>query len=150
GRRELFGWEYERSNPFAPFLWPPGMQQTSATVIRRSVIDAVGGFDPDLKTREDIDLWIRIGEVFETTCVQTPLSVYHEQPSSISKTTDIARVKADYYRILERAVARRPERYGPKRRLIQAEADYFWGVCHYGWGEHRLARHYFIECLRYH
>src|SRR5262249_21922706 len=117
GTREVFGQAHDRSNPFAQLLWPPGMQQTSATIVTRKTIVAVGMFAEDLKTREDLDLWIRIGEVFETRCVQLPLSVYHEQPSSLSKATDIARIKKDYYRIIELALTRRPERYESKRRL---------------------------------
>jgi glycosyltransferase involved in cell wall biosynthesis len=150
GRRELFGWDDDRSNPFAQSLWPSGMQQTSATIVGRKAIDTVGGFDPDLKTREDLDLWIRIGEVFETRCVQTPLSIYHERLSSISMTTDITRVKADYLRVIERALARRPERYGSKQLLIGAEADYFCGVWHFTRGDHRWARGYFLQSLRNH
>ncbi len=149
GRRELFGRGHDKSNPFGQALLPSGMQQTSATIVCREAIATVGGFDPDLKTLEDLDLWIRIGEVFEIQCVPTPLSVYHEQLSSVSKTTEIARTKADYGRVIERAMARRPERYAPKRRLIWAEANYFLGMCHFVRGEHGLARAQFLDSLRY-
>lgn len=33
---------------------------TSATVVRRSALDEVGGFDPALPQAEDLDLWIRL------------------------------------------------------------------------------------------
>jgi len=150
GNRELFGREHDQCNPFPRALWPSAMLHTSATIVSRKAIDAVGTFDLNLKTREDMDLWIRIGETFQIRCVKTPLSVYHEQLSSISKTADFDRVKADYFRVIQRAFARQPERYEPQRRSIYAEADYFWGVRHYARGEHAQARRHFVESLRNH
>ena len=38
---------------------------TSATVVRRSILDEVGGFseDPAFATAEDLELWLRVSEV---------------------------------------------------------------------------------------
>jgi GT2 family glycosyltransferase len=69
------------------------------TVFRRSVIDQVGGFDPDLLTNEEYDLWIRAaiaGCSFARN--PTPLGWYTCRPGSLS--SEDARMHAGILRVL--------------------------------------------------
>lgn len=55
------------------------------SVIRRSAFDAVGGFDPSLRSAEDLDFWIRLLEAgWRGTYVARPLGRYRRRPDSMS------------------------------------------------------------------
>ncbi len=58
----------------------------SATTIRHSVLNEVGGFDPAVSGVDDFDLWARILQAGHTA-VQAPgmLLVYRDRPDSLSK-----------------------------------------------------------------
>jgi glycosyltransferase involved in cell wall biosynthesis len=54
-------------------------------VFRREVIDAVGGFDPDLLTNEEYEMWIRAAsQGFGFARLSTPLGWYTSRPDSLS------------------------------------------------------------------
>ena len=58
----------------------------SATTMRRTVLEEVGGFDPDVSGVDDFDLWARILQAGHGA-VQAPgmLLVYRDRPDSLSK-----------------------------------------------------------------
>jgi len=57
-----------------------------ACLVRRSLVQAVGGFDLGLKTCEDWDLWQRIfRSTAQCALVPEPLALYHIQPNSLSR-----------------------------------------------------------------
>ena len=70
-------WDFEggarRQTTFGPvgnatyekLLFRGNCMSTSATVVRRSILDEIGGFseDPAFATAEDLELWIRVSEV---------------------------------------------------------------------------------------
>jgi hypothetical protein len=45
----------------------------SNVVVRRDLLDAVGRFDPQLRTSEDWDVWMRLAAKSEPACVPKPL-----------------------------------------------------------------------------
>lgn len=67
---------------------------TSTVMVRRDVLDAVGGFDTTLPSRQDYDLWIRITEYYEVDYVDEILVDKREQPDSISKNFE-SRIEGD-------------------------------------------------------
>lgn len=78
---------------------------TSTVMVRRDVLDKVGGFDADLPSRQDYDLWIRISEFYEVDYVDEILVDKREQPDSISKDFD-SRIEGDlavYEKVRDRA-----------------------------------------------
>jgi glycosyltransferase involved in cell wall biosynthesis len=46
---------------------------SSNVVVRRDLLDAVGTFDPELRTSEDWDLWLRLAAKSAPACVRQPL-----------------------------------------------------------------------------
>ena len=50
---------------------------TSFPLIRKSVFDSVGGFDPLMQSSQDYDLWLRITKENEVDYVEEPLVIYH-------------------------------------------------------------------------
>jgi len=57
---------------------------TSATLVRRSVFDAVGQFDETLASWEDADLWLRIAKRFDFAYSATPLVHYRLHPENMT------------------------------------------------------------------
>lgn len=57
---------------------------TSGVLVRRHLIDAIGGFDPALRGFEDPDLWIRLAARTGYACIPEPLTVVVRTPNSVS------------------------------------------------------------------
>lgn len=49
---------------------------TSTVVIRREVVDAVGGFDPELRRGQDYDYWLRVSRVTQIKELEDELALY--------------------------------------------------------------------------
>jgi glycosyltransferase involved in cell wall biosynthesis len=59
----------------------------SSVLLRKSAIDAVGGYttDPERQPPEDYELWSRISRQFELANLPAVLTVYREMPNSMSR-----------------------------------------------------------------
>ncbi|MDA0323633.1 MAG: glycosyltransferase family A protein [Verrucomicrobia bacterium] len=66
--------EFVRHNPVA----------TSTVLVKKSVLDEVGGFDPSFRGPEDFDLWMRIAATHEIRRVEWPISRYRVHVGSLS------------------------------------------------------------------
>ncbi len=148
GTRDIYGDAYKRCRAFPEHLWPSSHVQTSGATCRRNAIERVGSFDESLQSHDDLDLWIRIAETFRIVEIPEPLAVFHDTPGSYSKTWDGARSEADYYRVIERALARCPARYGPFRDVITADAHLHWGILYLVRGDHARARSFLRRSIR--
>ena len=140
GPDKIRNWQSPSRNSWHTILWPDPLQCTPATICRRSVLEKAGNFDTSLKTREDLDLWIRIGEIAGITVIPEPLVVVHQSRNSYSSRHDIEQMKTDYFRIITKALKRRPELYAKKQRIIMAEAFRYWGQHALYFGYNREAR----------
>jgi len=58
---------------------------TSTVLVRRAVLDRVGGFDTALHGPEDYDLWLRVAEQIDAANLLLPLTGYRSLPGSLSK-----------------------------------------------------------------
>jgi glycosyltransferase involved in cell wall biosynthesis len=148
GTRDVYGDAYKRCRAFPEHLWPSSHVQTSGAICRRTAVERVGPFDESLQSHDDLDLWIRIAETFRVVEIAEPLAVFHDTPGSYSKTWDGARSEADYYRVIERALSRCPERYGPVRDVITADAHLHWGILYLVRGDHARARGFLRRSIR--
>ncbi|UCC69155.1 MAG: glycosyltransferase family 2 protein [Armatimonadota bacterium] len=92
-------------NPIAP---------TSGTMLRREVLEEVGLFDPDLRTRQDWDLWFRIARRYPVREIPQFLVRYQSSESGIS--ADLGQTANDNRTVLERALRRDEETGGPMHR----------------------------------
>ena len=82
---------------------------TSTYLVRKDLLDAVGGFDPDLEARQDWDLWIRIAEKTKIGCVPERL-VHLRHHSGPRTATDATRELRAYRRILNKTQQARRDR----------------------------------------
>jgi glycosyltransferase involved in cell wall biosynthesis len=78
--------------------------ETSVGMLRRSALDAVGGFDESLPSSQDLDLWLRV-------CTQFPAAAVPEVLVRIDKGDNPDRVSANVARTI-----RGRELYGQKHR----------------------------------
>jgi teichuronic acid biosynthesis glycosyltransferase TuaG len=96
----------ERRVDYLMLLYRGNCLSPTATIVRKSVLEAVGGFseDPALATAEDYDLWLRLAR-FGIHCrfVAEPLS--HFTLHDASATTSIARHMQANLTVLERHFA---------------------------------------------
>lgn len=81
------------------------------TTIRRAAIDAVGGFDPSLKSAEDLDLWIRLIEGgWDVAYVPQVLARYRRRPGQMSSNSVVMHQSAlTVFERAEQRLAGRPE-----------------------------------------
>jgi glycosyltransferase involved in cell wall biosynthesis len=96
---ELDGSEWERypkarGDIYLEELERDRVHPTSTVIVRRDVLEELGGFDTDLPSRQDYDLWIRIAEHYEVDYVDEILVDKREQPDSISKDFE-SRIEGD-------------------------------------------------------
>jgi len=104
--------------------------RTSAAVVTRQCLDAVGLFDESLRECEEYDLRLRIAAAFPIGFISEPLAVYVDNPEGVS--TDSLTGRLYRLQVLEKDYLRQripPRLYG--RRI----AD----TCHYI-GRHYLSR----------
>lgn len=73
----------------------------SSVMVRRTFLDAVGTFDPQLLVAEDWDLWIRFAASYPISVIKEPLVQYRIHHSSKSKR--YPEMVKDFRTIIERA-----------------------------------------------
>jgi len=78
----------------------------ACTMIRRSCLLALGGYNEDLTCQDGYDLWVRFIEEYKVANVNLPLFYYRQHPSSL--TRDEAKLFEARARIKEHHAGNRP------------------------------------------
>jgi glycosyltransferase involved in cell wall biosynthesis len=60
---------------------------TSTVVLRRSALDAAGGFDTSMRAFGDWDLWVRVARVGQLRMIRQPLATIHLREGSIQRSS---------------------------------------------------------------
>ena len=89
----------------AALLYPENFIAASGTMVRADVVDAVGGWRPDLSHAEDLDLWLRVLERGTGVVAPTVGVIYHLHGGQV--TRDHAAMDARQLEVM-RAYADRP------------------------------------------
>lgn len=97
----------------SPWLLP------SSAVVRKSIFDAVGGFDETLRSAEDLDFHLNVANVTGVGLVEEPLTQYLRHDASLSNEIT---TYDTYVLVIERFVARHPELPARLRRESLARA----------------------------
>jgi hypothetical protein len=61
---------------------------TSSVVVRRDVLERLGGFDETLSHTEDLDLWIRLARDGPAAATRLPLLRYQHRPAGLSQQVE--------------------------------------------------------------
>lgn len=114
---------------------------TSTALVRTSAFRAVGGFDETLRSRQDLDLWIRIAAKYRVDFVAAPLVIYSVHRDRISTNVDakIQGCEAVFTKYFE-DIRKKPD--------ILASHYYLLGWLHEKKGELPIAIRYFGMALR--
>lgn len=67
-----------------------------ATFVRRGALDAVGGFDQNLRYAMDYDLWLRLGRLAVPAQLGEPLTAFRRHAGSLSTGNPLAALEEDY------------------------------------------------------
>lgn len=124
----------------------------NTAVVRRSVYQAVGGFNEAMRQGEDYDFWLKASRVAEMHSLNGPLALYR-----IHRASAMHRLSPDNHlaHLLEAAVLRwglqtqggQPlSTHAFQQRLGQVHFDH--GYAHYWQGERAIARRAFWRALR--
>jgi len=74
---------------------------TSTVLVRKGVLEDVGGFDEQFRGPEDYDLWLRIAAAGKAMKIDAPLSLYRYVPGSLS--LDDRRFFPQVLRVIDKA-----------------------------------------------
>jgi len=99
GRTEKTKCRRPREATFLELLWG-NMMSTATVLVRRDCFQVVGHFDPELRTGEDWDMWLRLATCFETVWVREPLALIRK---SLKPRDSVTKLSCDS---LERCVLR--------------------------------------------
>lgn len=61
---------------------------TSTALVRKTAVRDVGGFDESLRSRQDLDLWLRLAQNHKIDFVDAPLVIYSVHSDRISSNYD--------------------------------------------------------------
>ncbi len=78
---------------------------TSSVVVRRDLLEALGGFDETLSHAEDLDLWIKLSRRVPATAARKALVRYQHRPGGLTRQVE-ARLNGDV-ELFERLAADR-------------------------------------------
>lgn len=142
--REQSGWIYTG-------LLFDNIVHVITAMLRKPVVDRLGGFDESLRTGEDYDFWLRASRQFQAAKLNRTLAWYRLHATS---TTRVPRVENNEYRVLSKML----EQYGAtgpdgvsaaasrvRERLFQLCFSH--GYFHYWQGSPGVAAQAFREAL---
>lgn len=67
----------ERGNIFKYLICENIVGSTSFPLIRKSALEEIGGFDTQLPSAQDLDVWIRLSEKYDAEYIDEELGVYY-------------------------------------------------------------------------
>lgn len=93
------------ANYFGDAVCPP-ILSSSSVVVRRSVLEDVGGFMTEERLGEDLELWARIALRYPVGYVAAPLAYYHREAEGRACEASTLQPYPPVVRFLQRAMAR--------------------------------------------
>lgn len=111
-----------------------------SVVVERRLLADVGGFDPELKALEDLELLLRLARVTDFAAIHAPLVLYHAGPGVSTARLAVARARRRLLRRHREVVAASPRALAYQCGRI--------GLAYLRAGAPRLARRYGRIALR--
>lgn len=126
------------------WLFRGNMINTCSVLLRREVIEQVGGFDQTLETEEDYDYWLRVAQRWPLVYVDEPLLTFRRRPGQLTQADRIERVVRNVVTVVERTSERLANELDPREiaeRLARVHLDL--GIICLRQGRGVEARHHF-------
>jgi glycosyltransferase involved in cell wall biosynthesis len=75
-----------RTTPVSPELlvFPENFLSCDAVLVRKDVVERVGGFNPEIRYAADMDLWIRVVEQGSAIAVPEVVAIWHLHPGQVT------------------------------------------------------------------
>lgn len=153
------------------FLWDrhPGMEHEAiqeralagdcalnhpSVMMRRAALEAVGGYHVEFMPAEDLDLWLRLGEVGRLTNLSDVLMKYRQHEASFSEQHQRLQLERSAAAVLEacrrRGIPRREVSVSPwrpvdRRSRMQTYVGYGWRGLERG--DYSMALHYALRAI---
>lgn len=98
-----------RSVSFRDLLIENPIHNGSVAVVRKNVLDEVGGFDNDLAACHDLDMWLRLAKLREGNIfgISEPLTLYRRRPDQTS--SDVQRMAKGWSQCIAKAALVAPD-----------------------------------------
>jgi glycosyltransferase involved in cell wall biosynthesis len=98
----------------------------STVVVRKRDLVAAGGFDPDHRVHEGVDLWLRLAERHDFDYVDKVLVRYRVRPESLSHADTLSCQQRDL-QIMDHWIARRPDLFPPDSPRVRRRRAQIFG-----------------------
>lgn len=69
--------QYIRGDIYEHLIVDNVIGSTSFPLIRKSALNAIGGFDVQMESSQDLDVWLRLAQRYKVDYVEEPLVIYH-------------------------------------------------------------------------
>jgi glycosyltransferase involved in cell wall biosynthesis len=122
-----------------------GISAPSAVMIKMAAIKEVGNFDPQMKSLEDLDLWLRIAKSFHIYSMDQYLTDYRLHNNSITAKS-FAREEEFERKLYDRVLAKEPE---AGRRSVYHNMNTRFALRHFSLGNYSQARKFYSESLAF-
>lgn len=115
GTKEKFSNVYANGNLYERLLYRNIVGSTSLALVSKKAFEDVGGFDPEMQSSQDYDLWLRISKKYMIGCVNESLVIYHAHDGDritsnpdkkIQGFTRIIDKNLEYYKKNKRALSK--------------------------------------------
>lgn len=77
GERETRPFEEHRGRVYGELVTRNFVGSTSFPLIRRDALESIGGFDPEMVSVQDADVWVRLAVTGDFECTGECLNLYH-------------------------------------------------------------------------
>ncbi len=94
----------------------------ACTMIRRAVLEELGGYREDLGAQDGLDLWVKVRDRYKSGNVNLPLFYYRRHEANL--TGNVHRIANARRRIKRDAIADRVDSYGPITAVIPCRRHY--------------------------
>ena len=138
-----------------PQVFAETLFQTSAVLMRKSCVDAVGGFDATLRMGDDYELFLRLAHQFELGYVDEPLVLYRQHATQGTRTWGKQLQQGVPWEslVLTKIVDRYPEVFEElgKQKVNERLSKPYVALAYacFAEGDHRSARQLMRGALRY-
>lgn len=143
--REYFAFLYRSKRKLIPFLYKRNSIGILTVMLERDLLLKVNGFDCDLWTMEDNDLWIRIAKLNEPFgYLNKDLALY--RISALAMSSNIGKYKKAYKELIDK----HKEGIIAYHVLNNAMANYYclFGINYFKKGNYKMSNLYFYNAIK--
>lgn len=122
---------------------------TCSVLLKRAVLEQIGEFDPNLKTEEDYEYWLRVTHQWSAIYVDYPLVTFRLSPGQLTRTDNAERVAKNIFTVIQRTSAAMSAHLDPRQVAVRFRQMYLrLGVIALRAGRGSEARFYLKKNLR--